>query len=348
MIGTNGAGKSTLINMLSGEIAAVATAASRFDGDDVTALGAAAARARRRRPQLPAHHHLPRVQRARELPPRGAGRGAAAVGDLGSRRGGVRREHCARRARRWPRPASRRWRQRTAGTLSHGAKRQLEIAMCLATRAARAAARRAARRHGRRGDRAHAGAARRSSSAAHAILLVEHDMDAVFRIADRITVMVNGAVIASDVPEAIRSNPEVRDGLPRRASTEHGRHARRSPTCTPTTATATCCAASTLEIAGRRLARPARPQRHGQDDADPHADGLRARRPAAASRWQGRDVTGAPPEQMARRGIGYVPEGRGIFPNLSVRENLVMTRARRRRRPRATGPSSACWRPFRA
>jgi len=41
--------------------------------------------------------------------------------------------------------------------------------------------------------------------------------------------------------------------------------------------------------------------------------------------WQGRAMTGAPPEKMARLGIGYVPEGRGIFPNLSVRENLVMT-----------------------
>ncbi len=41
--------------------------------------------------------------------------------------------------------------------------------------------------------------------------------------------------------------------------------------------------------------------------------------------WQGHDRTGAPPEKMARLGIGYVPEGRGIFPNLSVRENLVMT-----------------------
>jgi len=48
--------------------------------------------------------------------------------------------------------------------------------------------------------------------------------------------------------------------------------------------------------------------------------------PAAQGRvrWQGSDVTGAPPERMARRGIGYVPEGRAIFPNLSVRENLVM------------------------
>jgi branched-chain amino acid transport system ATP-binding protein len=43
----------------------------------------------------------------------------------------------------------------------------------------------------------------------HALLLVEHDMDAVFRIADRITVMVNGAVIASGRPDAIRADPEV-------------------------------------------------------------------------------------------------------------------------------------------
>ena len=41
--------------------------------------------------------------------------------------------------------------------------------------------------------------------------------------------------------------------------------------------------------------------------------------------WQGSDVTGWPPERMARLGIGYVPEGRGIFPNLSVRENLLMS-----------------------
>jgi branched-chain amino acid transport system ATP-binding protein len=40
--------------------------------------------------------------------------------------------------------------------------------------------------------------------------------------------------------------------------------------------------------------------------------------------WQGLAVTGAPPERIARLGVGYVPEGRGIFPNLSVRENLVM------------------------
>ena len=41
--------------------------------------------------------------------------------------------------------------------------------------------------------------------------------------------------------------------------------------------------------------------------------------------WHGRETTNAAPERMARLGLGYVPEGRGIFPNLSVRENLVMT-----------------------
>jgi branched-chain amino acid transport system ATP-binding protein len=38
----------------------------------------------------------------------------------------------------------------------------------------------------------------------------------------------------------------------------------------------------------------------------------------------GRDMTGAAPHLIARQGIAYVPEGRGIFPNLSVKENLVM------------------------
>ena len=49
-------------------------------------------------------------------------------------------------------------------------------------------------------------------------------------------------------------------------------------------------------------------------------------RPTGGSvRWQGRDATALAPERMARAGIGYVPEGRGVFPNLSVRENLVMS-----------------------
>ncbi|MNC89285.1 Hemin import ATP-binding protein HmuV [compost metagenome] len=43
-----------------------------------------------------------------------------------------------------------------------------------------------------------------------AMILVEHDMDAVFRLADRIAVLVYGRVIATGLPEDIRTNEEVR------------------------------------------------------------------------------------------------------------------------------------------
>ena len=46
-------------------------------------------------------------------------------------------------------------------------------------------------------------------SADHAILLIEHDMDAVFALASHLTVMANGRVLASGTPESIRANAEV-------------------------------------------------------------------------------------------------------------------------------------------
>jgi branched-chain amino acid transport system ATP-binding protein len=80
---------------------------------------------------------------------------------------------------------------REAGLLSHGQKRQLEIAMCLATKPQVLLL-----------DEPLAGMGAEETErmltllaelkSSHAILLVEHDMDAVFRIADCITVMVNG------------------------------------------------------------------------------------------------------------------------------------------------------------
>ena len=46
-------------------------------------------------------------------------------------------------------------------------------------------------------------------SEGHAIMLIEHDMDAVFAVAHRLTVMVNGEVIESGTPEAVRNSPAV-------------------------------------------------------------------------------------------------------------------------------------------
>ena len=95
-----------------------------------------------------------------------------------------------------------------AATLSHGEQRQLEIAMALATEP------RVLLLDEPLGGMGHDESARIVSLLArlareHAILLVEHDMDAVFSLADRLTVMVDGTVLASGSPEAIRSNADV-------------------------------------------------------------------------------------------------------------------------------------------
>jgi branched-chain amino acid transport system ATP-binding protein len=49
--------------------------------------------------------------------------------------------------------------------------------------------------------------------------------------------------------------------------------------------------------------------------------------------FEGRALHGLPPHRVARAGLGLVPEGRQVFPNLTVRENLVATAANRRRLP---------------
>jgi branched-chain amino acid transport system ATP-binding protein len=96
-----------------------------------------------------------------------------------------------------------------AVALSHGEKRALELAMVLATGPRLLLL-----------DEPTAGMGPADSAAMVqllaglkrrlAIVLVEHDMDAVFALADRITVMVYGRVIASGAPAAIRADPEVR------------------------------------------------------------------------------------------------------------------------------------------
>ena len=94
--------------------------------------------------------------------------------------------------------------------MAHGAKRQLELAMTLALRPKIMLL-----------DEPMAGMSHHETEAmiallagikgSRSIVLIEHDMDAVFALADRITVVVYGRPIATGTPEAIRNNASVRD-----------------------------------------------------------------------------------------------------------------------------------------
>jgi branched-chain amino acid transport system ATP-binding protein len=96
-----------------------------------------------------------------------------------------------------------------AGDLAHGEQRALEVGLALATQPKLVLL-----------DEPMAGMGPEESQrmieliqrirAKVTVLLVEHDMDAVFRLADRISVLVNGRVIASGAPQAIRADAEVR------------------------------------------------------------------------------------------------------------------------------------------
>ncbi len=205
VIGTNGAGKSTLINLLSGELP-VSTGSVALRGQDVTRWAqprrarAGLGRSYQRNTLFPAFtvHENCRLAAQARWPrpwdwwtPASACRHSNDAAHQALQRAGLQAQA-----------------QRIAGTLSHGQKRQLEIAMCLASDPQVLLL-----------DEPLAGMGVEESERmlallaelknGHAVLLVEHDMEAVFRVADGLTVMVNGRVIASGTPADVRADREV-------------------------------------------------------------------------------------------------------------------------------------------
>jgi branched-chain amino acid transport system ATP-binding protein len=202
VIGTNGAGKSTVINILSGEIA---PSGGRVEllGQDITSwtqprrARAGLGRSYQRNTIFPGFSVLENCRLAAQArTPR-----PWALWEPASRC--VASNAAAREAA--ARAGLADSLERLAGLLSHGQKRQLEIAMCLAAAPQVLLL-----------DEPLAGMGAEETDRMlqllqelkpdHAILLVEHDMDAVFRVADRITVMINGGVIAHGTPQAVRDD----------------------------------------------------------------------------------------------------------------------------------------------
>jgi len=206
VIGPNGAGKTTLINQLSGELAPD-EGTIRFGGNDVTVLPV---HERARQGLLRSYQITSIFEDFSVLE-------NATLAALGAR------EH----AWRFWAPMLESERPRRAaeealaaaglahrahvpgGELGYGERRQLELAMALAAQPAFLLL-----------DEPMAGMSAQESAAViellkglkgrYTILLVEHDMDAVFALADRISVLVYGRVMFTGTPDEIRNHPEVR------------------------------------------------------------------------------------------------------------------------------------------
>ncbi len=205
IIGPNGAGKTTLINLLSGELTPSA-GTIRFRGNDMTQF-APEKRSRlgigRSYQKTNIFSTFSALENCRLAAQSSDPRPFNWIRDALSYHGTM---HTAQRALDTVGVAHRA--DDIALALSHGEQRQLEIAMCLATGPELLLL-----------DEPLAGMGTEESmkmvelirklAETHAVLLVEHDMDAVFQLAKVLTVMVDGKVLASATPAEIRANPEV-------------------------------------------------------------------------------------------------------------------------------------------
>jgi branched-chain amino acid transport system ATP-binding protein len=206
IIGPNGAGKTTLIGQLAGELVSDA-GRIRFEGRDVTALPTyrrsqlGLARSFQITSLFPDFTALDNVALAVQAH---AGhsfhfwRPARQQASLREpARAALERVGLASRA------------DMLVSKLSHGEHRQLEIAMALATGPRLLLLDEPMAGMGPE-ESARMVSMLRELKRELTILLIEHDMEAVFALADRITVLVYGRIIASGTPEAIRANQEVR------------------------------------------------------------------------------------------------------------------------------------------
>ncbi len=206
LIGPNGAGKTTLINQIAGRLRPD-TGRIWFQGRDVTAL--------------PVHRRV-RAGLGRSFQISSVFDSFTALGNVAVALHGVQRHsfrfwRAADHRASLTGPALDMLRQVGLGeradipvtALSHGERRVLELAMALVRTPTLLLL-----------DEPMAGLGRQESRAmveflrglkgVHSILLIEHDMDAVFALADRISVLAAGRLVATGTPEEIRLNPQVR------------------------------------------------------------------------------------------------------------------------------------------
>jgi branched-chain amino acid transport system ATP-binding protein len=181
------------------------------------------------------------------------------------------------------------------------------------------------------------------------VLIVEHDIDRVLGFSQTVTVMNQGEVLMTDTPEAVRADRRVQEiytgkGIPE-VEQRHGDEVRRETapllrfqrvntfygkSHILNDATLDVCEGEIVALLGRNGA--------GKSTLLKTLAGLV---PPASGRieYEGSDITRLSAPDIARAGIGYVPQGRGLFAGMTVRENLALGRLARK----TDGSHGAVW-----
>ena len=315
VIGPNGAGKTTLFNVITGTVKPSA-GAIRFAGQAIAGL---------------ASHQICRLGISRTFQ-------ITALFPEMSARENARLAAQARHPRRWQpfggardlqggrsaapmqrssSSASAGIADRPAGLLSHGDQRLLEVAMAMAQQP-----RVLLLDEPTQGLSVEETAqavetlARFLQASRMTVLLVEHDMEVVFRLAHRITVLHRGAVIADGAPDQVKADAARAGSLSRRPrlmlriegmNTHYG--------------ASHVLQGVDLDMPQGRISAVLGRNGVGKTTMVKTIMGLVV---LSGGRVHvgGTDITGWPPHRVAREGVAYVPEGRLIFPDLTVIENI--------------------------
>ena len=224
-----------------------------------------------------------------------------------------------------------------AASLSYGGQRLLDMGLALATRpqillldeplAGLAVA-----------ERERIASLVKTISSEIPVLLVEHDIDRVFQIADHVTVMNDGAVLVDGSVEDARNNEKVREIYIGSGASAVAAKTRLSAASAQSLLVVDrvdtfygkshILNAVSLDVREREIV--ALLGRNGAGKSTLLKTLMGIAPPAAgAIRLSGDDMTGLPSDVIARNGVGYVPQGRGLFAGMTVAQNLELGRLKR-------------------
>ena len=224
-----------------------------------------------------------------------------------------------------------------ASSLSYGGQRLLDMGLALATRprillldeplAGLAAA-----------ERERIAKLIKTISTEIPILLIEHDIDRVFKIADHVTVMNDGAVLVDGTVEEARNNEKVREVYIGSGTTAVAAQPRKSAAGSNRllavdsidTFYGKSHILNAVSFDVREHEIVALLGRNGAGKSTLLKSLIGIARPEAGSvKLLDQETVGLPSAEIARRGIGYVPQGRGLFAGMTVSDNLVLGRLKR-------------------